>query len=92
MTDTHARTLLPPPCTQVGIHELLGHGSGKLFSQGTPDAKALVRDKTPHPLTGEPITGPFYKPGATYDTTFGKIASPYEECRTLCPAALSPRT
>ena len=42
---------------QVGIHELLGHGSGKLFHQGTPDAAKLVESKAPNPLTGEPITG-----------------------------------
>ena len=38
---------------QVGIHELLGHGSGKLYHAGTPDAKALTG--TAHPITGEPI-------------------------------------
>jgi dipeptidyl-peptidase-3 len=66
---------------QVGIHELLGHGSGKLFHQGTPDVAALVAAKALHPITGEPITGPFYPPNATWDSTFGKIASAYEECR-----------
>jgi len=69
---------------QVGIHELLGHGSGKLFHQGTPDAAQLQENKTLHPLTGQPITGPFYAPGATWDSTFGKIASTYEECRAEC--------
>jgi len=66
---------------QVGIHELLGHGSGKLYHAGTDDAAELVRSGEPHPVTGAPITGPFYAAGATWDTTFGKIASQYEECR-----------
>ena len=48
---------------QVGIHELLGHGSGKLYEAGTLDAEALVAAGTKHPLTGQPITGPFYAPG-----------------------------
>lgn len=69
---------------QVGIHELLGHGSGKLYHAGTEDAKALVASGMKHPITGEPITGPFYSPGATWDTTFAKLASPYEECRAEC--------
>ena len=69
---------------QVGIHELLGHGSGKLYEQGTPDAEQLVAAGTTHPLTGEAITGPFYAPGTTWDSTFGKIASTYEECRAEC--------
>ena len=69
---------------QVGIHELLGHGSGKLFHAGTPDADALVAARTPHPVTNEPITGPFYAAGSTWDSTFGKVASSYEECRAEC--------
>ena len=69
---------------QVGVHELLGHGSGKLFHQGTADAERLVAEQAPHPLTGEPITGPFYAAGGTWDSTFGKLASSYEECRAEC--------
>lgn len=67
---------------QVGIHELLGHGSGKLYHADTEDAKKLCG--TQHPLTGKPIDGPFYAKGATWDTTFGKLASAYEECRAEC--------
>jgi dipeptidyl-peptidase-3 len=37
-----------------------------------------------HPITGEPITGPFYAPGATWGSTFGKISPTYEECRAEC--------
>jgi dipeptidyl-peptidase III len=69
---------------QVGIHELLGHGSGKLYHRGTPDAEHLVQSGMLHPLTGQPITGPFYASGATWGSTFGKIAPTYEECRAEC--------
>jgi len=69
---------------QVGIHELLGHGSGKLFHAGTPGAAKLVEEKFANPITGEPVTGPFYPTGSTWDSTFGKIASTYEECRAEC--------
>lgn len=37
-----------------------------------------------HPVTGAPISGPFYEPGSTWDSTFGKLASPMEECRAEC--------
>lgn len=58
--------------SQVGVHELLGHGSGKLFHAGAPDAEALVAGKVVHPLTNRPIEGPFYPPGATWDSIFGE--------------------
>jgi dipeptidyl-peptidase III len=69
---------------QVGIHELLGHGSGKLYHQGTPDAQQLIDSGFVNPITGEPVTGPFYPPGATWGSTFGKISPSYEECRAEC--------
>ena len=70
---------------QVGIHELLGHGSGKLYHKGTKDADDLVHKlKFVHPVTGEPVTGPFYSEGATWGSTFGKISPTYEECRAEC--------
>lgn len=69
---------------QVGCHELLGHGSGRLYHNGTEDAAKLVASKVEHPITGLPITGPFYAAGATWDSLFGKIASSYEECRAEC--------
>lgn len=69
---------------QVGIHELLGHGSGKLYHQDTDDAKALLSERIINPLTKEPITGPFYAPGATWGSTFASLAPSYEECRAEC--------
>ena len=40
-----------------------------------PVSVALVAKALPHPISGEPITGPFYDAGTTWDSTFGKIAS-----------------
>eukprot|EP00727_Mastigamoeba_balamuthi_P009394 m51a1_g5077 putative dipeptidyl peptidase 3 isoform x1 (698) ;mRNA; r:225948-228925 len=63
---------------QVGLHELLGHGSGKIFvaeKAGVPPAKLPVS-----PLTGRPIAT-WYEPGQTYESVFGEVASTMEECR-----------
>jgi len=64
---------------QVALHELLGHGSGKLFtvsSEGVKNYPAELLD----PLTGAPIAS-FYTPGKTYDSVFAELGSTLEECR-----------
>jgi len=58
---------------QVGVHELLGHGTGRLFTAPAP--AGLV-----HPGSGEPVTT-HYAPGETWGSVFGAIAASYEECR-----------
>lgn len=63
----------------VGIHELLGHGSGKLFvkkADGTSNFDAA----TLNPLTGAPITS-WYHEGETWSTRFLDLSNPMEECR-----------
>lgn len=53
---------------QVGLHELIGHGSGKLFYEA---------DKR----SGSDNTVSHYLPNQTYNSVFGRLASTYEECR-----------
>ncbi|CAK9441425.1 uncharacterized protein LODBEIA_P52930 [Lodderomyces beijingensis] len=58
---------------QVGLHELLGHGTGKLLQEVSPGNfnfdKSDERIKT------------WYEPNQTWGGLFGSIAGSYEECR-----------
>ncbi|KAK5120916.1 hypothetical protein LTR85_005700 [Meristemomyces frigidus] len=76
---------------QVGIHELLGHGCGKLL-QETEAGKYNFDVKNPplNPVTGKKVST-WYKPGETWGSVFGGMGPSYEECRaesvamSLCP-------
>ncbi|QDS74412.1 hypothetical protein FKW77_005831 [Venturia effusa] len=66
---------------QVGLHELLGHGCGKLLQETAPDDYNFdIKNPPINPLTGKPVTS-WYKPGQTWGSTFGATAASYEECR-----------
>ncbi|KAL9588161.1 MAG: hypothetical protein Q9203_003018 [Teloschistes exilis] len=71
---------------QVGIHELLGHGTGKLLQETSPGTYNFNHSSPPlSPLTNKPITT-YYKPGQTWSSVFGGISASYEECRAECVA------
>ncbi|KAK4099774.1 dipeptidyl-peptidase III [Parathielavia hyrcaniae] len=66
---------------QVGLHELTGHGCGKLLQETAPGVFNFdVANPPVSNLTGKPITT-WYKPGQTWGSVFGGIAGAYEECR-----------
>ncbi|KAF2463308.1 dipeptidyl-peptidase III [Lindgomyces ingoldianus] len=71
---------------QVGLHELLGHGCGKLLQETSPGTFNFdIKNPPISPITKKPITT-FYKPGQTWGSVFGSIAASYEECRAECVA------
>jgi dipeptidyl-peptidase-3 len=65
----------------VALHELLGHGTGKLF---TKDEKTGELNFDPavvkNPFNGEEIST-YYLSSETWGQKFGKLHSGYEECR-----------
>ncbi|EOO02123.1 putative dipeptidyl-peptidase 3 protein [Phaeoacremonium minimum UCRPA7] len=66
---------------QVGLHELTGHGCGKLLQETSPGEFNFDKENPPvSPLSNEPVKT-WYKPGQTWGSVFGGLAGAYEECR-----------
>eukprot|EP01022_Parablepharisma_sp_SALTPOND_P017709 TRINITY_DN287_c0_g1_i1.p1 TRINITY_DN287_c0_g1~~TRINITY_DN287_c0_g1_i1.p1 ORF type:complete len:741 (+),score=95.70 TRINITY_DN287_c0_g1_i1:8973-11195(+) len=64
----------------VALHELLGHGTGKLLQESEETGKPNFPTDLKDPFTNEPITN-YYKAKETYESRFGHLHSAYEECR-----------
>lgn len=65
----------------TAVHELFGHGTGKLLSKTGPCEYNFDRENPPlSPLTGKTIKT-WYLPGQTWTSVFGEIAGSVEECR-----------
>ncbi|CEP64532.1 dipeptidyl-peptidase III LALA0_S12e01046g [Lachancea lanzarotensis] len=65
---------------QVGIHELLGHGSGRLLSELEDGTFNFDKEHPPLGLDGKPVST-FYRKGETWGSKFGQLAGAFEECR-----------
>ena len=69
------------------IHEVLGHGTGKLLKEGTEGSFNFDRESPPiNPFTEQPITT-WYLPGQTWLSVFEDIATTVEECRAILMSA-----
>ncbi|KAI0102846.1 dipeptidyl peptidase III [Nemania sp. FL0031] len=76
-------------CTHVirfittAIHELLGHGSGKLLCEESPGQYNFNKEDPPiNPLNDRAIET-WYLPGQTWTSIFGTLATSIEECRAM---------
>lgn len=65
----------------VALHELLGHGTGKLLTKNIETGEFnFNHNEVLNPFTGKPIET-FYLSNETWSQKFGKLHSGYEECR-----------
>ncbi len=64
----------------VALHELLGHGTGKLLTKNVETGELNFPADLKNPFTGNEIST-FYLSTETWSQKFGKLHSGYEECR-----------
>ncbi|KAF2477130.1 peptidase M49, dipeptidyl-peptidase III [Lindgomyces ingoldianus] len=79
--ESFQRNKYPAYYWWVVLHELLGHGTGKMMVEESVGKFNFDRDNPPiDPLTGKPIVS-WYKPGQTWTGQFGDLATTVDECR-----------
>lgn len=79
--ETFAKHKFPAYYWWVVLHELLGHGTGRMLVE-SKEGKYNFNIANPpiNPLTGAPVTC-WYKPGQTWTGQFGDLATTVDECR-----------
>ncbi|KAL9037456.1 MAG: hypothetical protein Q9214_005698 [Letrouitia sp. 1 TL-2023] len=64
----------------VVLHELLGHGTGRMMTEENGNFNFDIENPPINPLTGLPITS-WYRPGQTWTGVFADLATTVDECR-----------
>ena len=64
----------------VVLHELLGHGTGKMMLEKDGDFNFDIKNPPINPLTGAPINS-WYRTGQTWTGVFADLATSVDECR-----------
>lgn len=64
----------------VVLHELLGHGTGKMMVEEDGQCNFNISSPPVSPLDKQPITS-WYKSGQTWTGVFGDLATTVDECR-----------
>ncbi|KAH3887281.1 dipeptidyl peptidase 3-like [Dreissena polymorpha] len=83
--DLYSKLMVSTYELHVGLHELYGHGSGKLFYEDCDGNLNFDINVVRHTETGEQIKS-WYKTTETWETKFPTIGASYEECRAECVA------
>ncbi|KAK4184648.1 peptidase family M49-domain-containing protein [Podospora australis] len=67
----------------TAVHELLGHGTGKLLSETSPGVYNFDKNNPPiNPINGKAVET-WYRPGQTWDSVFGEMGVALEEYRAV---------
>ncbi|KAK5630389.1 hypothetical protein RRF57_006104 [Xylaria bambusicola] len=81
LADKFQKLKFPAYYMWVVLHELFGHGTGKMMVETSEGKHNFDIDNPPvDPVTGNPITR-WYKPGQTWTGQFGDLATTVDECR-----------
>ncbi|KAI9370230.1 dipeptidyl peptidase III [Aspergillus egyptiacus] len=67
----------------TSIHELLGHGTGKLLAETSPGVYNFHLEEPPMSLLSNQPINSWYRPGQTWTSVFQKLAGTVEECRAM---------
>ena len=78
-SDLVSEMFEPAKTVGVALHELLGHGSGKLLHKTEEGGFNFPVDAI-NPATGE-VVNSWYDVGETWSSRFTDLSSAYEECR-----------
>lgn len=71
----------------VVLHELLGHGTGKLLKEGRSGRFNFESENPPvNPITNMPVSS-WYEPGQNWTSVFGDLVDTVDECRAECVGA-----